>query len=59
MTKREVVSTQQSAPVPQPITSGHTTLTFSSPSKTQREETYINKVYQQNDASPPRKVLDE
>lgn len=58
MTKREVVSTQQSAPAPTaPITSGHTTLTFSGTPKSMQEETYINKVYQQNDVPTPKKVL--
>ena len=56
MTRREVVS-KQAQPISIPLTSGHTTLTFSGPSKPIREETYVNKVFQQNDPVPQKKVI--
>lgn len=47
--RKEVRTNQQSQAPRPPITSGHTTLTFSGPVKPVRDETYVNKVFQQND----------
>ncbi|XP_067944912.1 uncharacterized protein [Watersipora subatra] len=47
MMRKEVVTNQQAAPLP--VTSGHTTLTFSGHKKPHKEETYVNKVFQQSD----------
>ena len=51
--RKEVVTNQQQAA---PITSGHTTLTFSNSTAPIKEETYVNKVFQQNEQPAPQKV---
>lgn len=54
MIRKEVVTTQKTQ-APSRVTSGHTTMTFSGPAKPVKEETYVNKVFQQNE-QPTTKV---